>query len=271
VTSAGRDEGTTGRERVARVTLVLTSLALSAGLLVSRIPLLTTRRFDPDELEHSHVAFCILRGQVPFRDFFEHHTPIFHYLLAAIFSFFDIAGSPDAAMRALFAARYVTWGMSVAIVAMTFLLARRLRDATTAWVALPIASGSIVLALRAIEIRPDGLSTLFWLFAILALYEAFAAATTQAGRTRVWFVLSGAGIALAVLTSQKLLLAGPALAVLMLWYVGSSRFGGGFSSRVPNALVQAGAVAVIWGLAAAWFWHDGAAGDFLRFTLFDNL
>ena len=61
------------------------------------------------------------------------------------------------------------------------------------------------------------------------------------------------------------------LAVLMLWYVVSPRFGGSRGARFANATIQAAAVALTWTLALAWFATDGAAVDFLRFTLFDNL
>src|SRR5205814_10409572 len=68
-------------------------LAAITALLVARIPLLTVRVFDNDELEHAHVAWSVWRGLCPYRDFFEHHTPWFHFTLAPFFHWFPVAES----------------------------------------------------------------------------------------------------------------------------------------------------------------------------------
>ena len=39
---------------------------------------------DPDESQHLHVAWLIAQGQVPYRDFWEHHLPFFHYAMAPL-------------------------------------------------------------------------------------------------------------------------------------------------------------------------------------------
>jgi hypothetical protein len=251
--------------------VVVTSIVLTVGHLASRVPLLAVRRFDPDEFEHAHVAWSLLQGQVPYRDFFEHHTLLFHYLLAGFLSLFDVAGSADRAFDALFASRHLAWVVSAGVLAAMFFLARRTTDRTTAWVALPIAAGNIVLGLRAIEIRPDGLATLLWLASLAALHAAVAGSRPGSRRARSFFGLSGMLIGLAVLASQKLLMAGPPLAILLVWYVASARFGGRVADRLGDGVWQIGGVAVVWGLAVSFFAASGAAGDFLRLTLLDPL
>ena len=42
------------------------------------------RTFDHDELEHVHSAWYIATGRVPYRDFFQNHHPLLHYLLAPL-------------------------------------------------------------------------------------------------------------------------------------------------------------------------------------------
>lgn len=39
------------------------------------------RGYRPDELQHLHVAWNMGQGLLPYRDFFEHHPPLFHLLL----------------------------------------------------------------------------------------------------------------------------------------------------------------------------------------------
>ncbi len=46
-------------------------LVVGAAMLVE-VP---WRGIDPDELEHVHAACAVAWGQLPYRDFFEHHTP----------------------------------------------------------------------------------------------------------------------------------------------------------------------------------------------------
>ena len=58
--------------------------ALVALAVVLRIGVLLNRRIDPDESQHLHVAWLITEGQVPYRDFWEHHLPFFHYAMAPL-------------------------------------------------------------------------------------------------------------------------------------------------------------------------------------------
>lgn len=55
-----------------------------------------------DELEHLHAAYFVSTGLVPFRDFFEHHNPLFWYMLATLVKFM-----PQNAVLLLFAARFL--------------------------------------------------------------------------------------------------------------------------------------------------------------------
>jgi len=40
-----------------------------------------SQQLDWDEVEHLHVAWLMAQGQIPFKDFFQHHTPTFWLLL----------------------------------------------------------------------------------------------------------------------------------------------------------------------------------------------
>jgi hypothetical protein len=84
-------------------------VALILVLMGLRIPLIETRGFNPDELEHMHFTWRISRGEVPYRDYFEHHTPALHYALQPIFAGLDVARSSHDAVRVLFRGRSVMW------------------------------------------------------------------------------------------------------------------------------------------------------------------
>ena len=42
--------------------------------------------FDDDEFQHAHIAWLLWKGVVPYRDFFEHHSPLYHLLVCPVFS-----------------------------------------------------------------------------------------------------------------------------------------------------------------------------------------
>ncbi|MEK7232197.1 MAG: hypothetical protein AAB268_00150 [Elusimicrobiota bacterium] len=60
----------------------LAAALLAAGGL--RAGLTVHRYFDTDELEHLHASLLVARGNLPFRDFFEHHGPLFWAALAPV-------------------------------------------------------------------------------------------------------------------------------------------------------------------------------------------
>ena len=57
--------------------VLLGALALRAGLTLHRY-------YDTDELEHMHAALLVAHGNLPFRDFFEHHGPLLYSILAPV-------------------------------------------------------------------------------------------------------------------------------------------------------------------------------------------
>ncbi|HXV63969.1 MAG TPA: hypothetical protein VEK15_24935, partial [Vicinamibacteria bacterium] len=73
--------------------MLLASLALVVLFYGMRLPLGLVSAIDPDELAHLHCAWSVSKGMLPYRDFFENHTPGFFYLVAPLFSFFQVETS----------------------------------------------------------------------------------------------------------------------------------------------------------------------------------
>src|SRR6478735_2623006 len=90
-------------------------LVAIAALLIARIPAMGVRFFDPDEFEHAHAAWSVFRGLVPYRDFFEHHTPWYYYALSPFFRWFAVDQSFESASRFLIFAR----GLSLVVTALS--------------------------------------------------------------------------------------------------------------------------------------------------------
>src|SRR5580704_9612511 len=127
-----------------RAALALTALVLIGALYSMRLRLLETLTIDPDEFEHLHVAWCMANGLVPYRDFFEHHTPWLHFLIAPFFRFYAVAGDPDAAIAFIFFARRIAMVLAGVAIALTFLLARLWRGEIAGWMSAVLLSTAVV-------------------------------------------------------------------------------------------------------------------------------
>jgi hypothetical protein len=130
-------------------------LAVVALVLLLRGPLLFKHAFDPDEFQHLHSAFCIAQGLVPYRDYFDHHTPWLHLLLAPALRLVSVEQDPERAVAAIFAARALMWALSGAIVWLTYRLGLLWRGATTGLLAAALLTLIGLFPDKTLEIRPD--------------------------------------------------------------------------------------------------------------------
>jgi hypothetical protein len=99
--------------RRSTVALVVLLAALTA---VMRWAFVNATQIIVDEFEHLHAGYLVARGQVPYLDFFEHHTPLFYYATAAVLPM------KSATFQTIVYARY----LALACGAVTMLLAWRL-------------------------------------------------------------------------------------------------------------------------------------------------
>jgi hypothetical protein len=250
-------------------------LAIVCGVLIVacyalRYPLLHTRTFDPDELQHVHAAWAVHEGLLPFRDFFEHHMPGVQFLLAPMFGRFHVEDAADDAVQFLFVARTLMWVFAGAIVALTVLLGMLHRGAAVGWLSGGLLTTSIVFTSRTLEIRPDTPALALWLASLILVAMAVRPGADGDRRPRYWFIASGLLFGCSLAFNQKLLLAGPGLLLFAALYVLQQ------SKRPARARTLD---IVSYGLGAAapllvlfgYFWYQAAAGDFVRGALITNL
>lgn len=170
-----------------------------------------TRAFDPDEFQHLQMAWLVAIGQVPYRDFFEHHTPLYHFAVAPFLTDPKLTTDGTVAIRALIGLRLLGVGLCIVILMQTEWIARAVSDRLAARCAALILAASAIFVLKGLEIRPDQLAGCLMLGATLFLIGA------DKVRQPLWlFAASGAAAMLAVLTTQKLVFAVPGLAVTFL-------------------------------------------------------
>ena len=190
-------------------TRVAIGLALTAAA-VRLVPLQWLHPLNWDEIEFFRTASWIAEGRVPFRDFWQHHTPLAWFLYAP---FAALTESPG--VEAIIALRWVQVPVWIAAF---WLINRYMANAGLSrfarWSAMALALSSSMLMTSAVELRLDSLATAFYL-AGLVLW--------QRGTSRAMFA-AGAMFCLTGLTNMRL---GPMLVmtVLVLRVVGRGAAG----------------------------------------------
>lgn len=179
------------------------------------------QRFAVDEVTYAHGAWAIAQGELPYRDFFFHHTPL---LLQALAPLFALLGDDPGYILVL------RWVMLLPL-AVTVWACIRLNASpdpfTGRWEGW--ATGGFLLLVwpfvaHAIEIRPDNLALAFFLLALVLIPAGRGDPPMRRGAAAGFFL--GA----AVWTSEKALLYGCVFALgflidLVRWL--RSRRGGG--------------------------------------------
>ncbi len=234
-------------------------VAIAFGLALAALRVLFDQ-FDTDELQHAHIAWLTAGGQVPYRDFWEHHGPIYSLLNAKLIVLAGMAPGMDL----LFSLRAINWVLGVGLLLLTF----RLAIATGASRVGGIAAAALLAAAYffqevATEIRPDALQNLCWLGGVLLVVR-------QLQRPAVATALAaGMLLGLAVITNTKAIL-GPVF--IAVFYAVAGMAGWLRTRRVATDLLLLAAGALV-PLAAilAWFWRLDALEPFLRMTTLWNL
>jgi hypothetical protein len=170
-------------------------LALTAAL-IRLIPLHWLHPLNWDEIEFFRATSWIAEGRLPYRDFWEHHTPLMWFLFAP---FTLLTNSPGVDAIVL-----MRWAQIPVWVATFWLASLWMRGAgiecTARWVAMAFALCSSLFMLPAIEYRVDSLGCMLVM-----------AGLVLAQRQR--FVLAGVAFCLAVFANLRL---GPVLVVAVL-------------------------------------------------------
>lgn len=152
-----------------RLVIALTITAAAVRL----IPLQWLHPLNWDELEFFAATKWIAEGRVPYRDFWEHHTPLVWFVFAPVAAFVDSAGT-----SAIIVMRWAQIPVWIATFWVANLWMRGVGlTAFARWSAMAIALSSSMLMIAAVEYRVDPLAcALFMAALVLAQRErGFAA------------------------------------------------------------------------------------------------
>jgi hypothetical protein len=250
--------------------LVFACSALIVGVFALRVSLLQTRTLDPDELQHLHAGWAVHEGLLPYRDFFEHHMPGLPFVLSWVQDGFDVNHDDAAAIQFVFVARALMLGLVAIVVALTFVIGRRVGGPPVGWLSAALLGTSIVFVGRTLEIRPDVPALPLWLLTTLALMRGVDPAG-RTGRSRSMWAVAGLSLGCALALNQKLLLAAPGLLAVGVWHVLDANSSSSRTAKVLDLVAFAIACAIPLAGLVAFFWLHGATGDFVRGTITGNM
>ncbi|HYC61147.1 MAG TPA: hypothetical protein VEK79_16425 [Thermoanaerobaculia bacterium] len=161
-----------------------------------------------DEVEFFRATKWIGEGQMPFRDFWEHHTPLQWVVFAPVAPL--IANGPGA--EAIVAMRWAQMALWIAIFAVLVRIARR--EGVDPWSAIVLLLVSTSFIRKAIEYRVDVLGNLAYLGAVALI--VFGATTKR-------WIAFGALMAAAVLANMRLAPLVVITALLAMFWRGEER------------------------------------------------
>ncbi|HXH40839.1 MAG TPA: hypothetical protein VNN08_19585 [Thermoanaerobaculia bacterium] len=168
-----------------------------------------------DELEFFRATDWVRQGLVPYRDFWEHHTPLQWFLYAPVAALTHSPGAP--AIIFMRFAQIPLWAATFALLMAWMVRAGIARWAR--WTAIAVALCSSLFMLPAVEYRVDALGCFF---VILAIYLV-----QRMDDGVIYAILAGSAFCLAGFANLRL---GPviAIAVLLIRIVrtGEGRWGG---------------------------------------------
>ena len=238
-----------------------------------RLWLLETRFFDHDEFEHMHVAWLISKGQLPYIDFFEHHTPAMHLLLSPIFDFFEADTDPTDAQAVLIHARRIMWILSGLVLALTFWLGRTWDQWRIGLVGTVFLCCTLMFQEKTLEIRPDLLSLPCWLGCLILLLKAIQPNSWSENKKKWMMALCGFLLGTSIMATQKMLFAMPGFTLAMFFYWFSPQSPGTFQQRFILILCQFfGFLAPIFIMLGYFQLHNPAgAYTFIHYNLLLNL
>jgi hypothetical protein len=256
--------------RLSTKLVVLAMVLLIAVPFFLRLSLLKTRGFNPDELECIHWAWCVSKGMVPYRDYFDHHTPWYHFFLSSFFRFYDVERVPAEAVAFLFMARTLTWVFAGAVLAATFLLGRAFRDSRTGLAAALLLSNAAFFFSKSLEVRADVPAAALVVAAAHLALAGHRRAAAGTGGARVRLLASGLCLGVAAMLTQKVLFLGPGFALAAFWLLLDPRLGSSRGERFALVVLQTLGFLVPLGATLAWFASRNAFWHFIEANFLVN-
>jgi len=191
-------------------------------LLLVMLASLLRHRHDIDESQNLHIVYGWVEGELPYRDRFDNHAPLF------AFAYAPLAAMVGESEFVVWFARLGLVPVWLTVLGLILLISRRLGGSEAGWWTLVLCLAFADFSLKLLEFRPDVLWAAFWFAGLLLVLRGI-----QSPRGGEAFA-AGACFALALLTSIKTTFLLPALVLSagFLWLLAPA-----FRERVPVAKI----------------------------------
>ena len=126
---------------------------------------------------------------LPYKDFFEHHTPWYYYVLRPFFNWFDVDRSFDSATHFVLLARGLSFVLTIVSVLIVASIGRLWEDRRVGLAAGLLLVSQPIFLQKTIEMRPDVLALPFFLGALWFLLRGIRASVDAPSRP--WHFLAG--------------------------------------------------------------------------------
>jgi hypothetical protein len=231
-------------------------LLLNIGLSLFQ---LFNKPMNPDEIQHMHIGWLVAHGDILYRDFWEHHGPIYSLLNGAAIYLTDASPS----LRILFWSRLLSLIVIGATMWLTWAIARRLSlSRLGALLAVAVFSSLFVVQSRGLEMRPDPLQSLFWVGGLYLLI------CNQTERSVKWAGFAGALFALSIMSNVK---AGIGPFFVVVFYLSAHKLCGlSWSDVWRDIYAMAIGAIIVFIPFVLYFWINDALFDFLYYNFLWN-
>ncbi len=220
---------------------------------------------EDDEFQHLHMAWRIGQGQVPYRDFFELHPPLWHFVIAPIVrNLHTTSQMPFVQLRLAHAL------VLPIILLIGYRILRRLMPPAPAAVGAGLFLISSAFGFAWFDVRPDWFA-LAYLLAAIAMLVPRSQVPISDRVTLYRFVVAGVLIGIACGLTQKAWFISLGF---LAWLIAIGQFGRSRDERRQRmvravALIAAGATVGL--LLLAYFGLRRGAGDLIEDTLLVHL
>jgi len=248
--------------------MALVIIAITFGL---RHWLLQSRTFDPDEFEHMHSAWLISQGFLPYIDYFEHHTPAMHFLLAQFFEFFEVETDSHEATAILIFSRRVMWFLTGVILLLTYCLGRVWEHWRVGLLGTVFLVCTLMFQEKTLEIRPDLLSIPCWIGCLVILMKIIQPNSYSTIKRRWLMGTCGFLLGTSIMATQKMLFAMPGFTMAMFVYWFNPNSPTTFNQRFTDILFQLAGFFTPILLTIGYFEIYNGGYAFIEYNLFLNL
>jgi len=176
------------------------------ALFVLKIAYAFELKVNSDEPQHLHVVWAWTAGQLPYRDLFDNHAPLFQLLWSPLLALIGERGDIVEWMRLTVLPLYL------ACIWLTWRIGRSLWSGEVAFAAAAIIAVYPVFFIVSTEFRPDDLWALLWLATMLFLCSG----RLDARRGACAGLAAGAALAVSLKTLPLLLTAAFAAVIIAL-------------------------------------------------------